>query len=156
MLLLLFLLTAGAGGALLTLAMQQLAGCVAEKRVDGLIGRGGEEKLHKLVPPREDIRNGIEECIGNTPLVRVKSLSNARDATRRAKQRHVSIVRIYTRGTPLVAYFRQAEQGIGFGQFLEPGGFTKDRIALNMINIVHTLLCIPSSSIGSLEIALPH
>ena len=26
---------------------------------------------------KEDIRNGIEECIGNTPLIRIKSLSDA-------------------------------------------------------------------------------
>jgi cysteine synthase A len=25
--------------------------------------------------PTEDIRNGLEECIGNTPLIRIKSLS---------------------------------------------------------------------------------
>lgn len=26
---------------------------------------------------REDIKNGIEECIGNTPLIRIKCLSEA-------------------------------------------------------------------------------
>lgn len=26
---------------------------------------------------KEDIRNGLEECIGNTPLIRIRSLSEA-------------------------------------------------------------------------------
>jgi len=53
----LLLLSAGlATGILLTLAAQRL---IPPK------------------PPKEDIRNGLEECIGNTPLIRIKSLSDA-------------------------------------------------------------------------------
>ena len=33
--------------------------------------------LHTNAPPREDIRSGLEECIGNTPLIRLSSLSAA-------------------------------------------------------------------------------
>lgn len=52
----LLLLTTGLfAGALLTLAVQRL----------------------KPKARKEDIRNGIEECIGNTPLIRIKSLSDA-------------------------------------------------------------------------------
>ena len=52
----LLLLTTGLfAGALLTLAVQKLWS----------------------KPLKEDIRSGIEECIGNTPLIRIKSLSDA-------------------------------------------------------------------------------
>lgn len=56
----LLLLSAGlAAGALLTLAVQKLA------------------QPAKPQALTEDIRDGIEDCIGNTPLIRIKSLSEA-------------------------------------------------------------------------------
>ncbi|KAF8424610.1 tryptophan synthase beta subunit-like PLP-dependent enzyme [Tirmania nivea] len=54
--------------------------------------------------PREDIRNGIEDCIGNTPLIRIRSLSDATGC-----------------------------EILGKAEFLEPGGSIKDRVALNII-----------------------
>ncbi|RPB27186.1 PALP-domain-containing protein [Terfezia boudieri ATCC MYA-4762] len=79
----LLLLTTGLfAGALLAIAIQRL----------------------KPKPRKEDIRSGIEECIGNTPLIRIKSLSNATGC-----------------------------EILGKAEFLEPGGSIKDRVALNII-----------------------
>lgn len=52
----------------------------------------------------EDIRNGLEECIGNTPLIRLKCLSDATGC-----------------------------EILGKAEFLEPGGSIKDRVALKML-----------------------
>ncbi|KAF8245918.1 PALP-domain-containing protein [Wilcoxina mikolae CBS 423.85] len=54
--------------------------------------------------PTEDIRNGLEECIGNTPLIRIKSLSDLTGC-----------------------------EILGKAEFLEPGGSVKDRVALQLI-----------------------
>ena len=43
---------------------------------DGLVEDRKKENKRKTVSDK-DIRDGIEECIGNTPLVRIKSLSRA-------------------------------------------------------------------------------
>lgn len=56
-------------GALLTLALQHYLPPKNNKSSHHPIGDG--------LLPSPDIRNGIEECIGNTPLIRIKSLSDA-------------------------------------------------------------------------------
>ncbi|KAH0609096.1 uncharacterized protein H6S33_001324 [Morchella sextelata] len=53
---------------------------------------------------KEDIRNGLEDCIGNTPLIRIKHLSEATGC-----------------------------EILGKAEFLEPGGSVKDRVALKLI-----------------------
>ncbi|RPA91383.1 PALP-domain-containing protein [Choiromyces venosus 120613-1] len=53
---------------------------------------------------KEDIRNGLEECIGNTPLIRIKCLSEATGC-----------------------------EILGKAEFLEPGGSVKDRVAMKLI-----------------------
>ncbi|KAK6330297.1 hypothetical protein TWF730_004791 [Orbilia blumenaviensis] len=57
-----------------------------------------------LQPDKEDIKNGLEGCIGNTPLVRIRSLSEYLGCEVLAK-----------------------------AEFLNPGGSPKDRVALSII-----------------------
>ncbi|KAK6533064.1 hypothetical protein TWF281_007224 [Arthrobotrys megalospora] len=57
-----------------------------------------------LHPDREDIKNGLEGCIGNTPLIRIRSLSEYLGCEVLAK-----------------------------AEFLNPGGSPKDRVALSII-----------------------
>jgi cysteine synthase len=53
---------------------------------------------------QEDVKQGVLDCVGNTPLVRIKSLSDATGCDILAK-----------------------------AEFLNPGGSIKDRIALHMV-----------------------
>ncbi|KAI5812172.1 tryptophan synthase beta subunit-like PLP-dependent enzyme [Pyronema omphalodes] len=62
------------------------------------IGTEHDEEL------REDIRNGLEECIGDTPLILLKSLSAATGC-----------------------------EILGKAEFLNPGGSVKDRVALHLL-----------------------
>ncbi|CUS10511.1 unnamed protein product [Tuber aestivum] len=69
--------------------------------------RPSETPQERGFPPakdREDIRNGLEECIGNTPLIRIKCLSEATGC-----------------------------EILGKAEFLEPGGSVKDRVAMKLI-----------------------
>ncbi|KAF8469658.1 tryptophan synthase beta subunit-like PLP-dependent enzyme [Kalaharituber pfeilii] len=109
----LLLVTAGLlAGALLTLAAQRhiLHGPPRPKpaRKPAVTGvpPGDDDEDEMLA---EDIRNGIEECIGNTPLFRIKSLSEAT-------------------GCDILG---KAERWIL--QVSRAGGSVKDRVALNMI-----------------------
>ncbi|KAA8893270.1 tryptophan synthase beta subunit-like PLP-dependent enzyme [Sphaerosporella brunnea] len=92
------LLTCGAGivlGIGATLAAQML---LSTDSSSSLPRRRSSPEL------KEDIRNGLEECIGNTPLILLKSLSEATGCEILAK-----------------------------AEFLEPGGSIKDRVALHIL-----------------------
>ncbi|KAL7274428.1 Cysteine synthase 2 [Rhizina undulata] len=54
----------------------------------------------------EDIKESLEQCIGNTPLIRIKSLSEATGC-----------------------------EILGKAEFLEPGGSVKDRVAAKLIHV---------------------
>ncbi|CAZ84595.1 unnamed protein product [Tuber melanosporum] len=74
---------------------------------DWLSDRPSETPRERKSPPAkatEDIRNGLEECIGNTPLIRIKCLSEATGC-----------------------------EILGKAEFLEPGGSVKDRVAMKLI-----------------------
>ncbi|KAL0633197.1 Cysteine synthase 2 [Maublancomyces gigas] len=73
---------------------------------------------------KEDIRNGLEECIGNTPLIRIRSLSEATGCDILGKAE----VSPLSRSSPVWA--------LTCAQFLEPGGSVKDRVALKLIQTV--------------------
>ncbi|PUU78263.1 tryptophan synthase beta subunit-like PLP-dependent enzyme [Tuber borchii] len=69
--------------------------------------RPSEASSERKSPPAkdtEDIRNGLEECIGNTPLIRIKCLSEATGC-----------------------------EILGKAEFLEPGGSVKDRVAMKFM-----------------------
>lgn len=66
-------IAAGVGiGVALTVAAQSFVG----KSASSSEKKDGKHAIRNE-PKKEDIRNGLEECIGNTPLVRIKSLSAA-------------------------------------------------------------------------------
>ncbi|KAF3217487.1 hypothetical protein TWF192_003483 [Orbilia oligospora] len=67
-------------------------------------GGGGLTLPSFLQPNKEDIKNGLEGCIGNTPLIRIRSLSEYLGCEVLAK-----------------------------AEFLNPGGSPKDRVALSII-----------------------
>jgi cysteine synthase len=113
-------IAAGVGiGVALTLAAQSLVGHSTTNNTEKSQKSQGKKKAELV----EDIRNGLEECIGNTPLVRIKSLSAATgcdilgkcEVSQSTFPKRFILMRI---------------------QFLEPGGSIKDRVAANMIKTV--------------------
>ncbi|KAI5780736.1 tryptophan synthase beta subunit-like PLP-dependent enzyme [Peziza echinospora] len=113
------LITTGVvAGALATLAVQRYLQSLADSSPETL---------------KPDIRNGIEECIGNTPLIRIKSLCDLTGC-----------------------------EILGKAEFLEPGGSVKDRVALNIITLAetqghltpHTSSVIYEGTVGSTGLSL--
>ncbi|KAI5798981.1 tryptophan synthase beta subunit-like PLP-dependent enzyme [Geopyxis carbonaria] len=74
-------------------------------------------------PLEEDIRDGVEGCIGNTPLIRIRCLSEATGC-----------------------------EILGKAEFLNPGGSPKDRVAASLIHAAeHASLLTPHSGDGVYE-----
>ncbi|CAI2179941.1 15288_t:CDS:2 [Funneliformis geosporum] len=90
-------------GVILTLSTNSFRNWLKRKN-----GDGNKRELNTPQQPidviSEDIVDGIEGLIGNTPLMRIKSLSDATGC-----------------------------EILGKAEFLNPGGSPKDRVALNMI-----------------------
>ncbi|CAG8524445.1 4315_t:CDS:2 [Funneliformis mosseae] len=93
-------------GVILTLSTNSLRRWLKRKNGDKF--NGNKRELNSPRRPSdvisEDIVDGIEGLIGNTPLMRIKSLSDATGC-----------------------------EILGKAEFLNPGGSPKDRVALNMI-----------------------
>ncbi|CAG8565926.1 13140_t:CDS:2 [Funneliformis caledonium] len=93
-------------GVILTLSTNSLRRWLRRKNGDKF--NGNKRELNSPRRPSdvisEDIVDGIEGLIGNTPLMRIKSLSDATGC-----------------------------EILGKAEFLNPGGSPKDRVALNMI-----------------------
>ena len=97
----------------ITLEDHEISAQDAEAEADSR-GRRGSKATAGQMP--EQIGEGLESCVGETPLFRIKSLSNATGCEILAK-----------------------------AEFLNGGGGSpKDRVALNMIYTVHTHCFLPS------------
>ncbi|RCH87095.1 hypothetical protein CU097_009677 [Rhizopus azygosporus] len=116
-----------------TLLIGIITGSIITVLASSLIAQLKSENKEEHDEPTTDIVEGVDGLIGNTPLMKIKSLSEATGCTI-----------------------------LGKAEFLNPGGSSKDRVALNMIKIAeeqnilvpHTGSTIFEGTVGSTGISI--
>ncbi|ORE09997.1 PALP-domain-containing protein [Rhizopus microsporus var. microsporus] len=116
-----------------TLLIGIITGSIITVLASSLIAQLKNENKEEHDEPTTDIVEGVDGLIGNTPLMKIKSLSEATGCTI-----------------------------LGKAEFLNPGGSSKDRVALNMIKIAeeqnilvpHTGSTIFEGTVGSTGISI--